>query len=122
MQFSDAHVAVGRARGSGLSSLPVSRLPDPNVSAVIPGDPGPCTEKVKRFLPADALWNLAMAINVYMTLFHKYNAQQLKTLEWRYHLMVRAFQTCSLFHRPNRASEDRCWHFHLTDTYYQMRR
>lgn len=28
-----------------------------------------------------------MAINVYMTLFRKYNAQQLKTLEWRYHLM-----------------------------------
>lgn len=31
--------------------------------------------------------NLAMAINVYMTLFRKYNAQQLKTLEWKYHIM-----------------------------------
>ena len=40
-----------------------------------------------RFLPADALWNLAMAINVYLTLFKKYNARQLKALEWRYHLM-----------------------------------
>ena len=40
-----------------------------------------------RFLPADALWNLAMAINVYLTLFKKYNAQQLKALEWRYHIM-----------------------------------
>ncbi|KAL9136393.1 MAG: hypothetical protein Q9175_002410 [Cornicularia normoerica] len=40
------------------------------------------------FLPADALWNLAMAINVYMTLFRKYNAQQLKALEWRYHCMT----------------------------------
>ncbi|KAI4243462.1 MAG: hypothetical protein L6R40_003464 [Gallowayella cf. fulva] len=40
-----------------------------------------------RFLPADALWNLAMAINVYMTLFKKYNAQQLKSLEWRYQIM-----------------------------------
>ena len=40
-----------------------------------------------RFLPADALWNLAMAINVYMTLFRKYNAQQLKSLEWKYHLL-----------------------------------
>lgn len=29
-----------------------------------------------------------MAINVYMTLFRKYNAQQLKALEWRYHCMV----------------------------------
>ncbi|KAL8747197.1 MAG: hypothetical protein Q9190_000904 [Brigantiaea leucoxantha] len=28
-----------------------------------------------------------MAINVYLTLFKKYNARQLKALEWRYHLM-----------------------------------
>ncbi|CAF9909200.1 MAG: hypothetical protein ALECFALPRED_005408 [Alectoria fallacina] len=42
---------------------------------------------IQMFLPADALWNLAMAINVYMTLFRKYNAQQLKALEWRYHCM-----------------------------------
>ncbi|KAM0799326.1 hypothetical protein BDR22DRAFT_330488 [Usnea florida] len=42
---------------------------------------------IQMFLPADALWNLAMAINVYMTLFHNYNAQRLKTLEWRYHCM-----------------------------------
>ncbi|KAL8968422.1 MAG: hypothetical protein Q9183_002466 [Haloplaca sp. 2 TL-2023] len=28
-----------------------------------------------------------MAINVYLTLFKKYNAQQLKALEWRYHLL-----------------------------------
>ena len=40
-----------------------------------------------RFFLADALWNLAMAINVYLTLFKKYNAQQLKALEWRYHLL-----------------------------------
>lgn len=39
-----------------------------------------------RFVPADAFWNLAMAINVYLTLFKKYNAQQLKAVEWRYHL------------------------------------
>ncbi|MCJ1254764.1 hypothetical protein MMC24_002580 [Lignoscripta atroalba] len=38
-------------------------------------------------LPADALWNLAMAINVYLTVFRKYNAAQLRSLEWRYHLM-----------------------------------
>lgn len=29
-----------------------------------------------------------MAINVYLTLFRKYNSQQLKALEWRYHLMA----------------------------------
>lgn len=28
-----------------------------------------------------------MAVNVYMTLFRKYNAKQLKALEWRYHFM-----------------------------------
>lgn len=43
-----------------------------------------------RFLPADALWNLCMAINVYMTLFKKYNARQLKALEWRYHILCYA--------------------------------
>ena len=41
----------------------------------------------RRFVPADALWNLAMAINVYMTIFKKYNSQQLKALEGWYHLM-----------------------------------
>ncbi|KAL8934232.1 MAG: hypothetical protein Q9216_006007 [Gyalolechia sp. 2 TL-2023] len=43
-----------------------------------------------RFLPADALWNLCMAINVYMTLFKKYNAQRLKALEWKYHILCYA--------------------------------
>ncbi|KAL8709575.1 MAG: hypothetical protein Q9220_005667 [cf. Caloplaca sp. 1 TL-2023] len=42
---------------------------------------------IQMFFVADALWNLAMAINVYLTLFKKYNAQQLKALEWRYHLL-----------------------------------
>ncbi|KAL6715886.1 hypothetical protein ACLMJK_006847 [Lecanora helva] len=46
---------------------------------------------IQMFLPADALWNLAMAINVYMTLFRKYNAQQLKSLEWKYHLLCYGF-------------------------------
>ncbi|KAL8685917.1 MAG: hypothetical protein Q9224_005618 [Gallowayella concinna] len=45
---------------------------------------------IQMCLPADALWNLAMAINVYLTLFKKYNAQQLKALEWRYHIMCYA--------------------------------
>lgn len=42
---------------------------------------------VVRFLTADAFWNLAMAINVYMTLFKNYNAEQLRALEWKYHIM-----------------------------------
>ena len=49
---------------------------------------------MSRFLPADALWNLAMAMNVYLTLFKKYNAQQLKALEWRYHLMCYGGPLC----------------------------
>ena len=28
-----------------------------------------------------------MAFNVYLTLFQKYNAQQLKALEWKYHVL-----------------------------------
>lgn len=38
-------------------------------------------------MTADAFWNLAMAINVYMTLFKNYNAEQLRELEWKYHIM-----------------------------------
>ena len=34
-----------------------------------------------RALPADAMWNLCMAINVYLTIFHKYTSGRLKKLE-----------------------------------------
>jgi hypothetical protein len=37
-----------------------------------------------RFMPADALWTFAMACNVYLTFFHKYNSEQLRQLEWKY--------------------------------------
>ncbi len=37
-----------------------------------------------RFLPADSLFTLAMACNVYLTFFHKYTANQLRALEWKY--------------------------------------
>ncbi|KAF7510679.1 hypothetical protein GJ744_006045 [Endocarpon pusillum] len=39
---------------------------------------------IQMFMPADALWTLAMACNVYLTFFRKYNAQQLRALEWKY--------------------------------------
>ncbi|KAK0509878.1 hypothetical protein JMJ35_007272 [Cladonia borealis] len=42
---------------------------------------------IQMFVPADALWNLAMAINVYLTLFKKYNAHALKAQEWKYFLL-----------------------------------
>ena len=41
-----------------------------------------------RLLPADALWTFAMACNVYLTFFHHYNAEQLRSLEWRYALFA----------------------------------
>jgi hypothetical protein len=33
---------------------------------------------------ADALWTFAMACNVYLTFFRKYDAQQLRLFEWKY--------------------------------------
>ena len=37
-----------------------------------------------RFMPADALWTMAMAINVYLTFFCKYNQHDLRSLELKY--------------------------------------
>lgn len=37
-----------------------------------------------RFMPADALWAFAMACNVYLTFFRKYDAERLRRLEWKY--------------------------------------
>ncbi|MCJ1387419.1 hypothetical protein MMC18_000262 [Xylographa bjoerkii] len=36
---------------------------------------------IQMFLPADAMWNLSMAINVYLTVFRRYNPAQLRRLE-----------------------------------------
>lgn len=92
MQCCNIDVTIGNTSGTGLTSLPVPRLPHPDVSAGVLGSFNTWTKFEKRFLPADALWNMAMAINVYLTLFRKYNAQQLKGLEWRYHCIVRTFR------------------------------
>lgn len=35
-------------------------------------------------MPADALWTLAMACNVFLTFFRQYDAALLRTLELRY--------------------------------------
>lgn len=35
-------------------------------------------------MPADALWTLSMAINVYLTFYHKYNAVDLRKKEALY--------------------------------------
>ncbi|CAG7944112.1 unnamed protein product [Penicillium salamii] len=39
---------------------------------------------IQWFMPADALWTFAMACNVYLTFFHKYDSEQLRKLEWKY--------------------------------------
>jgi hypothetical protein len=38
-------------------------------------------------MPADALWALAMAFNVYLTFYHKFDAQKLKMMEFWYLLV-----------------------------------
>ena len=37
-----------------------------------------------RFMPADALWTLAMACSVYLKFFHRYSTRQLRALESKY--------------------------------------
>ncbi|KAL4938592.1 hypothetical protein BDV06DRAFT_215002 [Aspergillus oleicola] len=39
---------------------------------------------IQWFMPADALWTFAMAFNVYLTFFRKYNSEQLRRHEWKY--------------------------------------
>ncbi|KAL2003617.1 hypothetical protein VTN02DRAFT_3163 [Thermoascus thermophilus] len=42
---------------------------------------------IQWFMPADAMWTLTMACNVYLTFFHKYDSAQLRKLEWKYLLI-----------------------------------
>ncbi|KAI9823875.1 MAG: hypothetical protein M1832_002192 [Thelocarpon impressellum] len=51
------------------------------------GDSAVCQAQgfiIQLFMPADALWTLAMACNVYLTFFKKYDERQLRALEWKY--------------------------------------
>ncbi|EAW12298.1 G protein coupled receptor family protein [Aspergillus clavatus NRRL 1] len=41
---------------------------------------------IQWFLPADSLWALAMAFNVYLVTFKKYDTRRLRQLEWKYGL------------------------------------
>jgi len=38
-------------------------------------------------MPADAFWTLAMAINVYLTFYHKFDAVRLRKMELPYFLL-----------------------------------
>ncbi|KAI9850316.1 MAG: hypothetical protein M1838_005876 [Thelocarpon superellum] len=42
---------------------------------------------IQWFLAADALWALAMACNVYLTFFRRFDQHQLRALEWKYLLL-----------------------------------
>ncbi|KAK5995877.1 hypothetical protein PT974_04295 [Cladobotryum mycophilum] len=39
---------------------------------------------IQMFMPADAFWTLAMAFNVYLTFYHKYDARMLRKMEVPY--------------------------------------
>ncbi|KAI9727601.1 MAG: hypothetical protein M1834_008041 [Cirrosporium novae-zelandiae] len=39
---------------------------------------------IQMFMPADAMWNFVMALNVYLTFFHRYTVDQLRALERLY--------------------------------------
>ena len=43
-----------------------------------------CTDNFISFMPADAFWTLAMAINVYLTFYHKFDAARLRRMELWY--------------------------------------
>ncbi|OTA94354.1 hypothetical protein M434DRAFT_71464 [Hypoxylon sp. CO27-5] len=42
---------------------------------------------IQMFLPADAFWTLAMAFNVYLTFYHKFDAARLRSMEIYYLLL-----------------------------------
>ncbi|RKU44905.1 hypothetical protein DL546_002042 [Coniochaeta pulveracea] len=67
-----------------ISWLSVPGISDPDVSFLPPS----CLSLFRqptnlpfRFMPADALWTLAMAVNVYLTFYHKFDAQKLRKME-----------------------------------------
>jgi len=59
-------------------------------SSIHAGDASPLCQLqaflIQMFMPADSLWTLAMACNVYLVFFKKYSSAQLKKLEWKYFL------------------------------------
>jgi hypothetical protein len=62
--------------------MPIAVIPDPNVcSRSIDAS---TANDIIRFMAADAYWTLAMACNVYLTFYYKFDAQQLRHLEIYY--------------------------------------
>ncbi|KAI9756842.1 MAG: hypothetical protein M4579_003678 [Chaenotheca gracillima] len=57
---------------------------------MVGGNTGLCKTQafmIQVFLPADLLWALASAVNVYLTFKKRWNADDLKALEWKYVLL-----------------------------------
>lgn len=52
-----------------------------------------------RFLHADALWTMTMAINVYLTFFRKYNQRDLRHLELKYGILCYSTPFVLPFHQ-----------------------
>ena len=48
---------------------------------------GVANNAISRFMPADAFWTLAMAVNVYLTFYYKFDAQKLRKMEVPYLLL-----------------------------------
>jgi hypothetical protein len=46
--------------------------------------------KPNRFPLADVFWTLAMAIDVFLIVFYKYDAAALRKLEWKYATVITA--------------------------------
>lgn len=39
---------------------------------------------LRRFVGADAMWTMAMAFNVYLAFYYRFDAQRLRKMEWPY--------------------------------------
>lgn len=61
--------------------MPVSRLFDANVCR---SDTVHATINNYRFPPADVFWTTAMALDVYLIVFRRYDAEALRKLELKY--------------------------------------
>jgi hypothetical protein len=65
--------------------MPIPKLLDSDVSSNY-ADSQICFTDFSRFMPADAYWTFAMALNVYLTFYYKFGADQLRRLEKYYFL------------------------------------
>ena len=87
MQRRDFDISGGNQCRAVFSAMPVTRLLDPAVSFLLEALGFDSRLTCIRFVLSDALWNMSMAMNVYLTVFKNYNTDDLKRLEWIYLLV-----------------------------------